>query len=203
MLGFDVLIDSNLKAWLMEVNMSSSMNTDSPLDLKIKGNMISDLFTMIGVAPLTDRYLDGNHLKQDIKNYKKPDHKQIELGPVERFLLKEVEAENNRRGGWKRVFPVADRRYKQFFEVDRYYNRLLREHGQPQELTLTAQYRSVPNARERASMPKKDQKASTPSQHSGYNSVNERRKRDNSREKPAKFSIRTQARSGPSRRVYM
>ncbi len=37
----------------MEVNMSPSMNSDSPLDIKIKGNMIADLFSMIGVAPLS------------------------------------------------------------------------------------------------------------------------------------------------------
>jgi hypothetical protein len=43
--------------------MSPSMNTDSPLDLKIKGNMIADLFTMTGVVPLAERYIDGNHLK--------------------------------------------------------------------------------------------------------------------------------------------
>lgn len=50
--GFDILIDSNLKPWLLEVNLSPSMNTDSPLDLKIKGELISDLFTMIGIVPL-------------------------------------------------------------------------------------------------------------------------------------------------------
>jgi len=52
-LGFDVLIDSNLKPWLMEVNMSPSMNSDSPLDIKIKGNMIADLLTMVGVTSLS------------------------------------------------------------------------------------------------------------------------------------------------------
>ena len=49
-LGFDVLIDSTLKPWLVEVNLSPSMNTDSPLDLKIKGNVVSDMFTMLGVV---------------------------------------------------------------------------------------------------------------------------------------------------------
>ena len=66
----------------MEVNMSPSMNTDSPLDLKIKGNMIADLLSLVGVTPLNDRYLDGNHLRYDIKNYRKPDNKVIDLGPV-------------------------------------------------------------------------------------------------------------------------
>lgn len=36
LLGFDVLIDSNLKPWLMEVNLSPSLACDSPIDLKIK-----------------------------------------------------------------------------------------------------------------------------------------------------------------------
>ena len=34
--GFDVLLDADLKPWLMEVNLSPSMGTDSPLDFKIK-----------------------------------------------------------------------------------------------------------------------------------------------------------------------
>ncbi len=51
LLGFDILIDSNLKPWLLEVNLSPSLNTDSPLDLKIKGNLIADLFTLIGIIP--------------------------------------------------------------------------------------------------------------------------------------------------------
>ena len=41
MLGFDILIDSDLKPWLIEVNLSSSMATESPLDLKIKSNLMS------------------------------------------------------------------------------------------------------------------------------------------------------------------
>ena len=36
LLGYDVLIDSDLKPWLMEVNLSPSLATESPLDLKIK-----------------------------------------------------------------------------------------------------------------------------------------------------------------------
>ena len=36
LLGFDVLIDQDLKPWLLEVNLSPSMNTDSALDIKIK-----------------------------------------------------------------------------------------------------------------------------------------------------------------------
>ena len=48
LLGFDILIDNNLKPWLLEVNLSPSMNCDSPLDLKIKGELIANLFNLAG-----------------------------------------------------------------------------------------------------------------------------------------------------------
>jgi len=35
-LGFDVLLDSKCKPWLLEVNSSPSFATDTPLDKKIK-----------------------------------------------------------------------------------------------------------------------------------------------------------------------
>lgn len=34
--GFDILIDSDLKPWLLEVNLSPSLNCDAPIDMKIK-----------------------------------------------------------------------------------------------------------------------------------------------------------------------
>ncbi|XP_035271338.1 tubulin polyglutamylase TTLL5 isoform X1 [Anguilla anguilla] len=46
--GFDVLVDSNLKPWLLEVNLSPSLACDAPLDLKIKASMISDMFSLVG-----------------------------------------------------------------------------------------------------------------------------------------------------------
>ena len=36
LLGFDIIIDQNLKPWLLEVNLSPSLACDSPIDLKIK-----------------------------------------------------------------------------------------------------------------------------------------------------------------------
>jgi len=35
-LGFDIMIDSSYKPWLLEVNLCPSLATDSPLDLKVK-----------------------------------------------------------------------------------------------------------------------------------------------------------------------
>ena len=55
LLGFDIMIDNLLEPWLIEVNLSPSLGCDTPLDLRVKGTMISDLFTLIGVVPLEKR----------------------------------------------------------------------------------------------------------------------------------------------------
>lgn len=44
--GFDVLIDADLVPWLVEVNLSPSMACDSPLDMKIKGHLMADFFSL-------------------------------------------------------------------------------------------------------------------------------------------------------------
>ncbi|EEB14624.1 conserved hypothetical protein [Pediculus humanus corporis] len=51
--GFDILIDSTLKPWLLEVNLSPSLGCDSPLDVRIKSAMLTDLLTLIGL-PVVD-----------------------------------------------------------------------------------------------------------------------------------------------------
>ncbi|XP_041351009.1 tubulin polyglutamylase TTLL5-like [Gigantopelta aegis] len=48
--GFDILIDENLKPWILEVNLSPSLACDTPLDLKIKSNLLCDLFGLAGVV---------------------------------------------------------------------------------------------------------------------------------------------------------
>lgn len=54
-LGFDILVDTFLECWLMEVNMSPSLGCATPLDQKVKGDMIADLFTLIGIVPFDKR----------------------------------------------------------------------------------------------------------------------------------------------------
>jgi tubulin polyglutamylase TTLL5 len=61
-------LDDSLRPWLLEINLSPSLNTDSGLDLKIKGSMLADLFTMMGVVSIDQRYLmDKTYLLNDNK----------------------------------------------------------------------------------------------------------------------------------------
>lgn len=49
LLGFDVIIDDMLTPWLLEVNLSPSLNIDASLDLKVKSRLITDLLNLIGI----------------------------------------------------------------------------------------------------------------------------------------------------------
>ncbi|XP_043263456.1 tubulin polyglutamylase TTLL4-like [Colletes gigas] len=46
--GVDILLDENLKPWLLEVNISPSLQSSSPLDIAIKGPLIKNVFNMAG-----------------------------------------------------------------------------------------------------------------------------------------------------------
>jgi tubulin polyglutamylase TTLL6/13 len=50
LLGFDVFLDSNLKPWILEVNHSPSFSTDTPLDFKIKKNLITDTIKLLNLS---------------------------------------------------------------------------------------------------------------------------------------------------------
>ncbi|VEL09103.1 unnamed protein product [Protopolystoma xenopodis] len=46
--GFDILLDSDLKPWLLEVNISPSLHTHSLLDNEVKTRVIVDMFNIAG-----------------------------------------------------------------------------------------------------------------------------------------------------------
>jgi tubulin polyglutamylase TTLL6/13 len=49
-LGLDIMIDQKLKPWLIEVNHLSSFGTDSPLDKKVKFDLIWDTLTLLNLS---------------------------------------------------------------------------------------------------------------------------------------------------------
>jgi tubulin polyglutamylase TTLL4 len=49
--GFDVLIDSKLKPWILEVNVCPSLSSSSPLDRKIKHSLLVDTLNIVGITP--------------------------------------------------------------------------------------------------------------------------------------------------------
>lgn len=48
--GFDIMLDSNLKPWLLEVNCAPALSMDSEVDERIKIPLITDTLRLIGIA---------------------------------------------------------------------------------------------------------------------------------------------------------
>ena len=67
--GFDVLIDSDLKPWLVEINLSPSLACESPIDMTIKSNLLSDVFNMIGIKRFDRKKESANKMKNRMKSY--------------------------------------------------------------------------------------------------------------------------------------
>lgn len=45
--GLDILIDTNFKSWLLEVNYSPALSLDCPVDIKVKKGLINDLIDLM------------------------------------------------------------------------------------------------------------------------------------------------------------
>jgi tubulin polyglutamylase TTLL4 len=64
--GFDVLVDNKLRPHLIEINISPSLSSSSPLDKKIKTTLICDTVNLIGVVPY-DRKLYDREMENALK----------------------------------------------------------------------------------------------------------------------------------------
>ncbi len=54
--GFDVLLDDNLKPWLIEINASPSMTANTPNDYETKLGLLEDTYAILDV----EKILTGN-----------------------------------------------------------------------------------------------------------------------------------------------
>ena len=66
--GYDILIDEEFKAWLLEVNVNPSLHCTSPLDLSIKTDLVTDIFNIIGIIPFNHNNGETVYNYEMIKN---------------------------------------------------------------------------------------------------------------------------------------
>lgn len=52
--GYDVLIDADLKPWLIEVNASPSLVADTPDDFRLKFDMLDDTLALVDLEGRLD-----------------------------------------------------------------------------------------------------------------------------------------------------
>ena len=108
-LGFDIMIDSKFKPWLIEVNQSPSFKTDSPLDYRVKKAVLTDTFKLLNVS--------WEKRKQIIKNQKENmkarilTGKQSKIDPEDKAKRREetlnerFEYEVKRKGKFELICP--------------------------------------------------------------------------------------------------
>ncbi|XP_033627215.1 tubulin polyglutamylase TTLL5-like isoform X2 [Asterias rubens] len=162
--GFDILLDENLKPWVLEVNLSPSLACDAPIDMKIKSNMVADLFSLTGFIaqdPMMRRVQQSKR-NQDLaatntlrQQRQRPQSAGVSSRPVsakkskdassssdkmltaeERRVVTESKDEYQRRGGWLRIFPspLSWDKYKNFLESRTNMNQILHSKVYPDNL---------------------------------------------------------------------
>ena len=141
--GFDILLDATLRPWLMEVNVSPSLNNGSPLDKKIKTALMADIFTLIGLVPYDrveckqqwelkrlhrmlglTRGLRKRPSIQSVKTCKSLT--ELDLAPADLEILMETEEEAARLGNFELLFPTKASipRYARYLQPERISNLL-------------------------------------------------------------------------------
>jgi tubulin polyglutamylase TTLL9 len=50
--GYDIMLDSTLKPWLIEVNGSPSMTANTPIDRNLKNGLLDDTLTIVNLEKL-------------------------------------------------------------------------------------------------------------------------------------------------------
>ena len=120
--GFDVLIDSKLRPWLLEVNVEPSLSSSSPLDKRIKTALVADTLLCAGIRIAQS----GNSRRA--KNLLALKGEGVDgFGDDEWDLVKDTADEWMRSGAWIPIFPIADTvsNYSQLIETKRYSNAVL------------------------------------------------------------------------------
>jgi tubulin polyglutamylase TTLL5 len=124
--GFDIILDSQLKPWLLEVNLSPSLATDSPLDLNIKGNLVSELFNLIGVKNYDRRTESARQSRLNTAFSRPQTAKIVDQDEKYNEIFKETVTEFLRAKHFVRVYPCEGCQiYDKYFNVPRKINRAL------------------------------------------------------------------------------
>lgn len=102
-LGFDILLDSSLKPWLLEVNCMPSLTCDSPFDTQLKFGVIKGTLKILNLVP--------NFKKQVINRQKAVT--QVRISGSTKIKIPTlfdplVETELSKTTLWKQIYPILD-----------------------------------------------------------------------------------------------
>lgn len=104
-LGFDILVDSDLRPWLLEVNFTPSFTTDSALDQRIKHSIVHDTLKLVTLPDKSYSRFDKIHSTY----LQKRAHTKQEISEL-KFFASEIrdEHEEHNSGGFIKIYPSND-----------------------------------------------------------------------------------------------
>ena len=118
-LGFDVLLDHKLKPWILEVNHSPSFTTDTPFDVKIKSELISDVVRLLNLKYVKRKnyYIRQRKMQKQRMEGKKNEKitKEMKMKIRDDNMIKRDKFEDSHLGGFTRIFPCEG--YEKFLQA--------------------------------------------------------------------------------------
>ena len=126
LLGFDYLVDDNLKVYLLEINDRPSLLMGDINDRKLKPQLVADCLNIVGITPYSHDYKDGfapyDNINDSEEINKNNDKKRIE--DVVNSSICEL---GRPRGRFELIFPLKEniKYYKKFFKNEDKENQLL------------------------------------------------------------------------------
>ncbi|CAB3402748.1 unnamed protein product [Caenorhabditis bovis] len=158
--GIDILLDEDLKPWLLEVNISPSLHSGTPLDVAVKAPLAKDVLNLAGIyVPKEDfdhpehyitRPRNGPKSREQIikeaswvaayREQRKVDSRILRrLTPEDTRMLVEFEDELKRSGGFRLIYPTPHTSHlERYFVEPLYANLMLQQWQIEQEFDRTA-----------------------------------------------------------------
>ena len=126
LLGFDYLVDDNLKVHLLEINDRPSLIMGDINDRKLKPQLVADTLNIVGIFPYSHDYNDG-FAPFDNKNDNGDVNKNNEQKRIEDVVNSSICEFGRPRGRFELIFPLKDNinYYKKFFKKEYKENKLL------------------------------------------------------------------------------
>jgi len=122
-LGFDVMLDNKMKAWVLEVNHSPSFHTDAKLDKMVKEGLLTDTFNLLHLRSIDKKKCleeDKKRIKERLIN--KPKSRETKQEEIKRvhaeYLLKLEKYEDENMGEFRRIYPPpksVEDKYAKYF----------------------------------------------------------------------------------------
>lgn len=111
-LGIDIMITNDMKPYLIQINHTPSFQTGTPLDYKVKKNLILDTLKLMRITSKNKKSA-FEKAKELVKRRIETGKRQIVKGDRRHQMLIEAQLKRDREeenllGGFKKIFPLKD-----------------------------------------------------------------------------------------------